>query len=111
MLLYSRQEASSEPSEQSVSPSQMAARAIHSPLAQVASEKPQAVGGRVVGTRPAKCHYREVEDGDPPLRSHTCIVIIPKLGFCTAQYWNTCQKEQIHSSLGNFIRDLSLSSN
>ena len=57
MLLYSRQEASSDPSEQSASPSQMAARAIHSPLAQVASEKPQAVGGRVVGTRPAKSHY------------------------------------------------------
>ena len=94
MLLYSRQEASSDPSEQSVSPSQMALRAIHSPLAQVASEKPQAVGGRVVGTRPAKCHYREVEGGDPPLmfQFHTCIVIIPKLGFCTAQYWNTGQK-------------------
>ena len=57
MLLYSRQEASSDPSEQSASPSQMAARAIHSPLAQVASEKPHAVGGRVEGTMPAKSHY------------------------------------------------------
>ena len=91
MLLYSRQEASSDPSEQSTSPSQMAARAIHSPLAQVASEKPHAVGGRVEGTRPAKSHIT-LEAGDTPLISRTCVVIIPKLGFCTAQYWNTGQK-------------------
>ena len=80
MLLYSRQEASSDPSEQSTSPSQMAARAIHSPLAQVASEKPHAVGGRVEGTRPAKSRYNirgwRLDTDFPHLHCHN-----PKTGL------------------------------
>ena len=51
-VLYSRQDDSSDPSEQSMSPSQMAPLSMHSPFAQVASWEAQTTGGRAVGTIP-----------------------------------------------------------
>ena len=50
--LYLLQDASSERSVQSKSPSHIPALSMHSPFAHVASLNPQAVGGRVVGKIP-----------------------------------------------------------
>ena len=59
---YSLHDDSSDPSEQSMSPSQIAPLSMHSPLAQVASYEAQAAGGLAVGIIPKQLLSNQSSD-------------------------------------------------